>query len=54
MEVYSGVRGKFYKMYVFASVPKIEVTRVKAWQKENDLQKITKLKSLNKLWWVYT
>jgi len=47
IEVYSGTRGKFYKMYVFASVPKIEVARVKAWQKENDLQKITKLKSLN-------
>jgi hypothetical protein len=47
MEVYSGTRGKFYKMYVFASVPKIEVARVKAWQKENDLRKIAKLNSLN-------
>jgi hypothetical protein len=47
MEVYSGTRGKFYKMYVFASVPKLEVARVKAWQKENDLRKIAKLNSLN-------
>ena len=47
LEVYSGTRGKFYKVYVFASVPKNEVVQVKAWQKENDLQKITKLKSLN-------
>jgi len=47
MEVYNGTRGKFYKMYVLASVPKNEVGRVKAWQKENDLQKIAKLKSLN-------
>ena len=47
MEVYNGTRGKFYKMYVFASVPKTEVALVKAWKKENDLQKITKLKSLN-------
>ena len=46
MEVYNGTRGKFYKMYVLASVPKNEVGRVKAWQKENDLQKIAKLKSL--------
>ena len=48
MEVYNGTRGKFYKLYVFASVPKTEVALVKAWQKENDLQKIVKLKSLNK------
>ena len=47
MEVYNGTRGKFYKMYVLASVPKNEVGRVKAWQKENNLQKIAKLKSLN-------
>ena len=47
MEVYSGTRGKFYKMYVFASVPKLEVARVKAWQKENDLRKIAKLNLLN-------
>ena len=47
MEVYSGTRGKFYKMYVFASVPKNEVALVKAWKKENNLQKITKLRSLN-------
>lgn len=47
IEVYSGTRGKFYKMYVFASVPKIEVARVKAWQKENDLRKIAKLNLLN-------
>lgn len=46
MEVYNGTRGKFYKMYVLASVPKNEVGRVKAWQKENDLQKIARLKSL--------
>ena len=46
MEVYNGTRGKFYKMYILASVPKNEVGRVKAWQKENDLQKIAKLKSL--------
>ena len=46
IEVYNGTRGKFYKMYVLASVPKNEVGRVKAWQKENDLQKIAKLKSL--------
>ena len=48
IEIYNGIRGKFYKMYVLASVPKNEVGRVKAWQKENDLQKIAKLKSLNK------
>tara|TARA_B100000949_G_scaffold211643_1_gene205306 strand:- start:972 stop:1892 length:921 start_codon:yes stop_codon:yes gene_type:complete len=47
LEVYSGTRGNFYKVYVFASVPKNEVAQVKAWQKENDLQKIVKLKSLN-------
>ena len=47
LEVYSGARGKFYKVYVFASVPKTEVARVKTWQKENDLQKIARLKSLN-------
>ena len=47
MEVYSGTRGKFYKMYVFASVPKNEVALVKAWKKENNLQKISKLRSLN-------
>jgi hypothetical protein len=47
LEVYSGTRGKFYKVYVFASVPKIEVARVKAWQKENDLRKIAKLNLLN-------
>ena len=45
MEVYNGTRGKFYKMYILASVPKNEVGRVKAWQKENDLQKIALLKS---------
>jgi hypothetical protein len=47
LEVYSGTRGKFYKVYVFASVPKIEVARVKTWQKENDIQKISKLRLLN-------
>ena len=47
MEVYNGTRGKFYKMYVFASVPKTEVALVKAWKKENNLQKISKLRSLN-------
>jgi len=47
MEVYSGSRGKFYKIYVFASVPKNEVALVKAWKKENNLQKISKLRLLN-------
>ena len=46
IEIYNGTRGKFYKMYVLASVPKNEIGRVKAWQKENNLQKIAKLKSL--------